>query len=49
MDTYTAIRISIKITCDGRGMSRPEIDKLCRRLEKTAKGRSKTRKVSAVC
>lgn len=44
----TSITISVKITCDGRGLSRAEADKLCQRIERLATGRSQTRTVSAI-
>lgn len=47
--TFTCIQICVKIVCEGRGMNMKQIDKLCKRLERTAKGRSKLRRVSAVC
>lgn len=48
-ERYSSITISVKIVCDGRELNRKQIAKLCQRLEKTARGRSSTREVSAIC
>jgi hypothetical protein len=48
-ERFTRVRISVVITCNSRGMNRKEIERLCFRLERTAKGRSSSRKVSAIC
>lgn len=44
-----AITITVKIRCDGRSLSRKQVDRICGRIEKVAAGRSKTRDVSAIC
>lgn len=44
----TLVRISVEVRCDGRGLSREDADKICRRFERIAIGRSKTRTVSAI-
>lgn len=46
---FGSISISVKISCEGRGMNREEVDKLCRRIERLIKARSKTRTASAIC
>jgi len=46
---YQVVRISVKISDSGRGLNDEQINKLCARIEKVAKGRSRNRKVSAVC
>jgi len=48
-ERYQVVRITVKISDPGRGLNQEDIDKVCRRLEKVALGRSKTRNVSAVC
>lgn len=46
---YQVVRISVKISDGGRGLTQEQIDKLCRRFEKIAKGRAQDRDVSAEC
>lgn len=46
---YQVVRISVKLSTYGRGLTDEQIEKLCRKLEKTAKGRSTQWDVSAVC
>lgn len=49
LDRFTLITIVVQTKIEGRGMTRKEIDKMCRKLEKTAKGRSSRKIVSAIC
>jgi hypothetical protein len=48
-ERYTLVQIVVKLQTDGRGMNRTEIDKMCDKLKKTAKGRSKNREVFVFC
>ena len=48
-ERYQVVNINVKISTGGRGLSNKDIEKMCRKLEKTAKGRSQERDVSAVC
>ncbi len=45
---YQLIRIIVKIQ-DEHGLTREQVEKLCKRFEKIALGRTKERKVSAIC
>lgn len=45
---FNSITISVKITCDTRGLNRQEAAKLCKAIERLATGRSKQRTVSAI-
>lgn len=46
---YQVVRISVKVSDTGRGLSQEQIDKLCHRIEKIAKGKSRTKTVTAIC
>jgi hypothetical protein len=43
------IVITVKIVCDGRGMSRKQVARLCQRFERIAVAGSRSRTVSAIC
>jgi hypothetical protein len=45
---YGSITISVKIQ-DYRGLSRKQVERICEKLEKVAKGKAKDREVSAIC
>lgn len=46
---FTSVRISVQVTCNsGRGLTPKQIEKLCVRMERIAKGRT-DRDVSAIC
>lgn len=45
---YTSVTISVKISDNGRGLSRSEAAQICKKLERTARGRSTLREVSAI-
>jgi hypothetical protein len=47
-ERYDSITVTVKITDHGRGMNRKELQRLCFRLAKTAKGRSDLRTVNAM-
>lgn len=47
-ERYQVVTISVKISDGGRGLTQEQIDKLCRRMEKIAKGRAQDRDVSAI-
>ena len=44
----TLVRITVKIECDGRGLSQKDAERICKGIERVATGRSKTRTVSAI-
>jgi hypothetical protein len=44
---YDRVTVSVAITVDGAGLNRADAERICARLEKAARGRSKTRTVSA--
>ena len=48
-ERWNSIQIGVHISCDGRGMSKDDIQRCLNRLAKAAKGHSSTRKTSAVC
>lgn len=45
---YTLIRISVQVKDEGRGLTREQAAKYCKRIEKMITGRSKLRTVSAI-
>jgi hypothetical protein len=47
-ERYDRVKVSVIISCDGRGLSQSEAEEICRKLERVATGRSKTRTVSAI-
>jgi len=47
--TYGVIRLTVKIVCNRRGMTWSDVEKLGKRLYKTAHRNSLTRDVSVAC
>jgi hypothetical protein len=47
-ERYNSITVSVKITDNGRGMNRKQLEKLCARLVRSANAGSTQRSISAV-
>lgn len=48
-ERWTSIQIGVHINCDGKGMSKDDIQRCLDCLAKAANGKSRSRKSSAVC